>query len=88
MTEEENVPFSIHITLEASKILEREACKLVYSEDDRLPLGRIVTAMTLWFEENLKWKDIRDEIRAAFAREAQERRVRDRERKRAAKRRT
>jgi hypothetical protein len=88
MTEEENVPLSIHITLEARKILEREACKLVYGEDDRLPLGRVVTAMTLWFEDNLKWNDIRDEIRAAFAREAQERRVRDRERKRAAKRRT
>ena len=88
MTEEENVPFSIQITPEARKILEREACKLVYGEDDRLPLGRIVTAMTMWLEDNLKWKDIRDEIRAAFAREAQERRVRDRERKRAAKRRT
>jgi hypothetical protein len=43
--------------------------------------------MTLWFEENVEWEDIRDEIRAALAREAQECRVRDRERKRAAKRR-
>jgi hypothetical protein len=88
MTEEGNVPFSIHITPEARRILEREACKLVYGEDDRLPLGRIVTTMTLWFEDNLKWKEIREEIRAALASETQERRVRDRERKRAAKRRT
>ena len=88
MTEEGNVPFSIQITPEARRILEREACKLVYGEDDRLPLGRIVTTMTLWFEDNLKWKEIREEIRAALARETQERRVRDRERKRAAKRRT
>jgi hypothetical protein len=88
MTEERNIPFSIHIAPEARRILEREACKLVYGEDDRLPLGRIVTTMTLWFEDNLKWKEIREEIRAALARETQERRVRDRERKRAAKRRT
>jgi hypothetical protein len=88
MTGEGNVPFSINITPAARKILEREACKLVYGPEDRLPLGRIVTAMTLWFEENVEWEDIRDEIRTVFAREAQERRVRDRERKRAAKRRT
>jgi hypothetical protein len=86
MTEEGNIP--LHITPEARRILEREACKLVYGEDDRLPLGRIVTTITLWFEDNLKWKEIREEIRAALARETQERRVRDRERKRATKRRT
>jgi hypothetical protein len=86
MTGEGNVPFSVSISREARQILEREACKLVYGPEDRLPLGRIVTAMTMWFEENLGWTNIRDEIRAALAREAQERRVRDRERKRTAKR--
>jgi uncharacterized protein YdaU (DUF1376 family) len=45
-------------------------------------LGRIVTAMTLWFEENDEWDDIREAIRANRARQAWERRERDRERKR------
>jgi hypothetical protein len=62
--------------------MTRVACNLVYGEEDRLPYGRIVTAMTKWFEDNDEWEDITDEIRADIAREAQERRVRDRERKR------
>jgi hypothetical protein len=56
MTGEKKIPFSINISPEARKILEREACRLVYGPEDRLPLGRIVTAMTLWFEENVEWR--------------------------------
>lgn len=78
----EKVPFTVNITPEARKILERVACSLVYGEEDRLPLGRMITAMTLWFEDNGVWEHIRKEIQADFAREARERRERDRERKR------
>jgi len=80
--EKGNVRLEVNISREARKILEREACLLVYGEQDQLPLGRIVTAMTLWFEENTEWDEIRETIRADRAREAQERRERDRERKR------
>jgi hypothetical protein len=77
------VPLTVNIGPEARKILEQVARGLVYDEGDRLPFGRIITTMTLWFEDNAKWEDIRNAIRADFAREAQERRKRDRERKRA-----
>ena len=77
---EKNVPFSANISPEARKILERVACSLVYNERDRLPYGRVITAMTLWFEDNDAWDDIREAIRADRAREAQERRERDRDR--------
>jgi hypothetical protein len=72
----------VNISPEARKILEREAYLLVYDEKDQLPLGRIVTAMILWFEEYNKCDEIRETIRAGRAREAQEHRERDRERKR------
>jgi hypothetical protein len=57
------------------------ANRLVYDEEDRLPLGRIVTAMVNFLEED-DWDAITKIVRADFAREAHERRVRDRERKR------
>jgi hypothetical protein len=82
MPSEEKVPITIQITAETREILTRVACSLVYGEEDRLPYGRIVTAMTKWFEDNDEWEDIADEIRADIGREAQERSVRDRERKR------
>jgi hypothetical protein len=76
------VPLTVRISPEAREFLERAACKIVHDEGDRLPLGRLVTAMTLWFEDNKKWEELQNEIRADFAREEQERRKRDRERKR------
>jgi hypothetical protein len=78
----ENVPINYNFSAEAKKILEREACKLVYNEEDQLPYGRVITAMTLWLDDHNKWNEIRETIRADRAREAQERRERDRERKR------
>ena len=82
MKSEEQVPISVNISLEARKILEKRAQKIVHDEGDQLPLGRVITAMVLWFEEREWWEEIQQEIRADFAREAQERRKRDRERKR------
>jgi hypothetical protein len=76
-----NVPFHANIDPVARKILERVACSVVYNERDRLPYGRILTAMTLWFEDHEKWEEIRKTIRADFARETQQQRERDRERK-------
>ena len=72
---------TVRIAPEARKILDRVANSLVYDEKDRLPLGRIVTAMVKFLEED-DWDAIKKIIRADFAREAHERRVRDRERKR------
>jgi hypothetical protein len=77
-----NVPFHANINPLARKILERVASSLVYNEGDQLPYGRIITAMTLWFEDHKKWDEIQKTIRADFAREAQQRRQRDRERER------
>ena len=74
-------PLTVRIAPEARKILDRVATSLVYDEKDRLPLGRIVTAMVKFLEED-DWDAIKKIIRADFAREAHERRVRDRERKR------
>jgi hypothetical protein len=73
---------SITISEEAREILDRVAASLVHNERDRLPLGRVVAAMTLWFEENNEWDDITEAIRDDYADEAQRRRERDRERKR------
>jgi hypothetical protein len=73
---------TVRIAPEARKILDEVANSLVYDEEDRVPLGRIVTAMIMFMEENGRWDAIREIIRADFAREAHERRVRDRERKR------
>jgi hypothetical protein len=75
-------PLTVRIAPEARKILDQVADSLVYDEKDRLPLGRIVTAMVNFLEEDDCWDAIRKTIRADFAREAHERRVRDRERKR------
>ena len=75
-------PLTVRIAPEARKILDGVANSLVYDEKDRLPLGRIVTAMIMFLEEDRSWDAIRKIIRADFAREAHERRVRDRERKR------
>jgi hypothetical protein len=74
-------PLTVRITPEARKILERVGNSLV-DQKDRLPLGRIVTAMVKFLEEDECWDAITEIIRADFAREAHERRVRDRERKR------
>jgi len=74
-------PLTVRIAPDARKILDRVACSLVYDEKDRLPLGRIVTAMVKFLEED-DWDAIKKIIRADFAREAHERCVRDRERKR------
>ena len=74
-------PLTVRIAPDARKILDRVANSLVYDEKDRLPLGRIVTAMVKFLEED-DWDAIKKIIRADFAREAHERRVRDRERKR------
>lgn len=77
------VPLTVRITPEARQCLERAACRIVYDERDRLPLGRLVTAMILWFEENPEELDeLQSDMQAAFAREQHERRKRDRERKR------
>jgi hypothetical protein len=76
------VPLTVRITGEARQCLERAACRIVYDERDRLPLGRLVTAMVLWFEDNNGWQALQKEIRADLAREQHERRKRDRERKR------
>jgi len=73
---------TVRIAPEARKILDRVANSLVYDEKDRLPLGRIVTAMVKFLEEDECWDAITKIIRADFAREAHERLVRDRERKR------
>jgi hypothetical protein len=74
---------TVRIAPEARKILDRVANSLVYDEKDRLPLGRIITAMVKFLEEDDDcWDAITKIIRADFAREAHERRVRDRERKR------
>ena len=75
-------PLTVRIAPEARKILDRVATSLVYDEKDRLPLGRIVTAIIMFLQENGGWDAIKEIIRADFAREAHERRVRDRERKR------
>ena len=72
---------TVRIAPEARKILDRVANSLVYDEKDRLPLGRIVTAMVKFLKKD-DWDAITKIIRADFAREAHERRVRDRERKR------
>jgi len=74
-------PLTVRITPAARNILDRVANSLVH-EKDRLPLGRIVTAMVKFLEEDERWEAITEIIRADFAREAHERRVRDRERKR------
>jgi len=74
-------PLTVRITPAARNILDRVANSLVH-EKDRLPLGRIVTAMVKFLEEDECWDAITKIIRADFAREAHERRVRDRERKR------
>jgi hypothetical protein len=76
------LPLTVRIGPKARKILERMAWRIVYNEEDRLPLGRIINAMILWFEDHNQWEEIQEEIRADFAREAEERRIRDRERKR------
>ena len=73
---------TVRIAPEARKILDRVANSLVYDEKDRLPLGRIVTAIIMFLQQNGCWDAIKEIIRADFAREAHERRVRDRERKR------
>ena len=80
------VPLTVNISPAARKILDRVACRIVYDERDRLPLGRMISAMILWFQDNDKWEGIQATIRADFAREAQERRKRDRERKQLPKR--
>ena len=72
---------TVRIAPEARKILDRVANSLVH-EKDRLPLGRIVTAMVKFLEEDERWEAITDITRADREREASERRVRDRERKR------
>jgi hypothetical protein len=77
MKTEGQVWLGVDISPETRKILEREACLLVYDAEDQLPLGRIVTAMILWFEEYNEWDEIRETIRADRAREAQERRERE-----------
>jgi hypothetical protein len=76
------LPLTLRISPEARKILDRVGNSLVYDEKDRLPLGRIVTAMVKFLEEHECWEAITKIIRADFDREAHERRVRDRERKR------
>jgi hypothetical protein len=76
------VSLTVRISPEAREILERAACKIVHDEGDRLPFGRLVTAMILWFEENNEWEELQEKIRADIAREEHERRKRDRERKR------
>src|SRR6516165_11195434 len=73
---------TVRIAPDARKILDRVANSLVYDEKDRLPLGRIVTEMVKFLEEDESWDAITKIIRADFAREVHERRVRDRERKR------
>src|SRR6516225_7525919 len=75
-------PLTVRIAPEARKILDRVATSLVYDEKDRLPLGRIVTAIIMFLQQNGRWDAIKEIIRADFAREAHERRIRDRERKR------
>ena len=75
-------PLTVRIAPDARKILDRVACSLVYDEKDRLPLGRIVTAIIMFLQQNGRWDAIKEIIRADFAREAHERLVRDRERKR------
>jgi hypothetical protein len=76
------VPLTVRITPEARKILQRVAKSIVCDEEDRLPLGRMITAMIVWFEENTEWDEIKDAILAEWGREVQKRRVRDRQRKR------
>jgi hypothetical protein len=48
------------------------AHSVIYNEEDQLPLGRTITAMTLDFEEMDEWDNIRERIRADRAREAQD----------------
>jgi hypothetical protein len=83
VTEEaKNQLLAVRVDPEARKILERVACKVVYHEDDRLPLGKIITAMILWFEDNVEWEEIEEAVRADWDREVAERKRRDRKRKR------
>jgi hypothetical protein len=70
MKTEGQVWLGVDISPETRKILEREACLLVYDAEDQLPLGRIVTAMILWFEEYNEWDEIRETIRAGKPRSA------------------
>jgi hypothetical protein len=76
------IPLTVRITPDARKILQRAANSIVRDEEERLPLGRMITAMIVWFEENTEWAEIKDAILAEWGREAQKRRVRDRQRKR------
>jgi hypothetical protein len=76
------VALTVRITPDARKILEREANNIMYGEKGRLPLGRMITAMILWFEDNKEWVEIKDAVRDEWGREAQARRVRDHQRKR------
>jgi hypothetical protein len=78
----ETIPLTVRITPNARKIMERVADSIVYDKKERLPLGRMITAMILWFEDNTEWAEIKDAILAEWGREAQKRRARDRQRKR------
>lgn len=63
------------------RLANRKALKPEPTRQAKL-LGRIINAMILWFEDHNHRQEIQEEIRADFAREAEERRIRDRERKR------
>jgi hypothetical protein len=76
-----SVPLTVRISPEARKRLDEVASRIVGSEE-RLPLGRIIDAMVLWFFDENEWEDIVLEVREDLEREREERKARDRERKR------
>jgi hypothetical protein len=78
---EKNLAINASISPAAHEKLYRFARE--FSErGGRLPLGKVLSAMILYFDEMSDWQDIADDIRSEIDRESDERRKRDRERKR------
>jgi hypothetical protein len=75
------VPISANISPKAKELLYWFARSLVDKGQDP-PIGRVLTAMILDFEEMGNWVEIEDTIRDDLKRQAEERRRKDRDRKR------